>query len=207
MTFHVDLGDLPTWIGLGGAVAALTTYASSRRDSKRTPASSVFVTCPDGQENEPDIRTITVHNASALPVTDVVISSWSSTPKKEGRPWDILRLDFGDDFSKPHRFFWHFFRWWNWLWGWKLQHWYWYSVGPGECRQVGLLVETTARRLAPQLMLTFRDGSGRAWVRWPDGRLSRKRGINSAEGRPEPMRSAFWAEDPAGRAPARFAFQ
>jgi hypothetical protein len=198
MTFHVDLGDLPTWIGLGSAVVALITYVSSRRDSKRTPASSVFVTCPDGRGHDPDIRTITVNNTSTLPITDVTISSWSSTPKRAGPWWRIPRLDFSDDLSKPHRFFWHFFQWWNWLWGWKLQHWYWYSVGPSESRQVDLLVETTARRLAPQLMLTFKDGSGRAWVRWPNGRLNRKRGFRSGEGKPEPRTSASWAENPWG---------
>lgn len=198
MTFHVDLGDLPTWIGLGSAVAALITYASSRGDSRRTPASSVFVTCPEGCGDKPDIRMITVHNASTFPITDVTISSWSITPKKANGWRRIPRMDFSDDFSKPHRFFWHFFKWWNWLWGWKLQHGYWYNVGPSESKQVALLVDTNERRLAPQLMLVFRDGSGRAWVRWPNGRLNRKRAFRSGEGRAEPRRSAFWAKDPGG---------
>jgi hypothetical protein len=197
MNFDIALGDLPTWIGLGSAVAALFTYISSRRDSKRTPASSVFVTCSDGRGDDPDIRTITVHNGSAFPITDVTISSWSSAPNQKGKWWwNLLRMDVSDDFSKPHRFLWHILKWWNWIWGWKLQHWYWYSVGPGESRQVNLLVETSAKRLAPQLMLMFRDGSGRAWVRWPNGRLSRKRALRSGEGKSEPRRSAFWAEDP-----------
>jgi hypothetical protein len=158
-----DWGNVPAWIALVGGLSALVSYATARVDARRVVASGLYVVPtrykygdPPSDENRSDHK---IANAGSLPVYDVGVSVW----------------EFG-----RRRWFWRFRLATDWMSGKRLEGRVFPAIEPGGTVDVEDMTPpqrptepTDSRR--PPILLIFRDGNGRKWVRWPDGRLNRAR--------------------------------
>lgn len=154
--------DWVQWLALSGGAVAVATYVEDRRQRARADAASVYVEVPEFLPVQPPrgghTRFVIV-NDGPLPILRVSVSGWG---------WDARR-----------RLTWRVRPVGSWMTG-----------GPrlpgGVFPQVMARSRTDEHDLPPlvmdkdadpgvrpPVMLVFRDGHGRSWVRWPDGRLSR----------------------------------
>jgi hypothetical protein len=162
-------GTVPTWLTFAGVVIATATYISSRLDAIRRPASNVFAVVPryafGGSSRTQDPFTmVRIENGSDMPIFDCRVAVWDWGARRR-RLWRVRRR--GD-----------------WLASERIAGRVFPSIsarGHSEDADLpGLGLPMDGRRLgdlevAPPVLLTFRDGNGRRWVRWPDGRLTRER--------------------------------
>ena len=67
------------------------------------------------------------------------------------------------------------------------------ETDPFDMEPVPTINPSLARRIetTPPLMIRFRDGNGRLWVRWPDGKLTRERPSWTVLGKPPPWRKGL----------------
>jgi hypothetical protein len=157
----VDWGSVPAWLAIvcsGGGAAAVATARSARR----THGAAVYVTSAGYRVSDPpdpdDFTGYKLVNSGTLPVHDVGISVW----------------EFG-----RRRWLWRFRNGARWMTGERLQGRVYPSVEPGDEKTANdmpaphRVVKRPRGAVAPLLLLTFRDGVGRRWVKWPDGRLNR----------------------------------
>lgn len=159
-------GVLQVLAVLGGLVA-VATFVVGRLDADRSQASGVYLVITSyrygvrkASEGPPNHTLFKIHNESDLPVLDVGVGAWHF-----GRRRRLWR------FHPPLR---------------------WMTNGriTGQVFPTILPRSTTGEMdiwpadppphterhdtSRPPLVLTFRDGRGRRWVRWPDGKLSRR---------------------------------
>lgn len=163
-----DWGSVPAWLGLGGALIAAMSFLAGRRDAKRRPAALVFpitVNHRFGTSKPPDTFTnVQIENGSDMPIYDCIlvlyqwgrrrrlwrfhtVQNWMTGERVVGRVYSIIRAN---------------------------------SVSQvAELPGLGLPPQGKGWRaqmdMAPTALLMFRDGNGRRWVRWPDGKLTRLR--------------------------------
>ena len=169
MIAATDWGNVPAWLGLVFASVALLSYVTSRLDSRRSAASGVHVIPVTFQYSAPkpkegDHTAYRIVNAGRVPAYDVEVSAW----------------EFGS-----RRWLWRFRRAPSWMTGARIDARLHIAVLPGQSVWSKGDAELTAPRIGarqsespvPPLMLIFRDGDGRRWVRWPDGRLNRARSV------------------------------
>lgn len=153
-------------VAILAGLVAVATFALNRRDRTRAAAASVFPiverfkTLPllGGVEGD-EMTVVRIANASQLPVygTRVMLFDWGSR---------------------------------KWLWKFKLTESVWTTdrVDGAMIQTIRPLSESDEVELKPvtfpseefleyppQVVIWFRDGFGRRWVRWPHGRLSRLR--------------------------------
>jgi hypothetical protein len=169
----IDWGSVPAWLALGGVVVAVAVFVAGRADATRKHAASVYVVITSfkagtgdryladapGAEAPPPFTKVVIQNDGDLPVVDANVSVWE---------WGHRRWDWWDRGMTD---------WWT---GQRVRGVDYATIAPHseatehEFPAVGLPATRrpgdTAR---PPVILIFRDGNGRRWVRWPDGRLSR----------------------------------
>jgi hypothetical protein len=150
--------DWVQWLALAGGLAAVLTFSANRRDAARTDAAKIFVIVtldqtappPEGQATFTEYQIV---NKSDTPAASVAITAWDW-----GRRRVTWRLrGFGD--------------WWT---GKVIAGGVIPTMTPGgtsEGRFPGCEKPGPPGERHP-LMLRFRDGLGREWVRWPDGKLT-----------------------------------
>jgi hypothetical protein len=161
-----DWSDVPSWLALIGGIAAVLAFLAGRRDARRALASHVFVTC-------------THFNLYDSPTfTEVVVSNTCTAPIFEVR----VRVH---QWGRRHRL-------------WRLRRSWWTGPVVEEgCRYIHTLAPRSAGRRwrlpapdkppgeplsreewpVPPVVMTFTDGNGRPWVRWPTGRLESARWV------------------------------
>ena len=167
MMLATDWGSVPSWLGLAGVVVAAAAFVSGRFDAMRRPASMVFPIVTSykyGSRDEDNHTTVRIENGSDMPAFECGISLYDWGRRR--RAWRV----------RPHD---------NWMTGKRIVG----RVYPtllahsetGEDQLPGLANPMepdhtpTLRYVSPNVLLVFRDGNGRRWVRWPDGKLSRLR--------------------------------
>lgn len=149
------------WLGLGGAGAAVATFVWSRVDASRADASAVYVIVTAFQHGPvpPDTALFTryqIVNDGSRPAWSAGVDAWN---------WGRRRITW--------RFRTH-------------KHWMtndWIAPGgtyptitpKGRTDEIDLmgLDDWGPAGETPPITLRFRDGQGRQWVRWPDGKLTR----------------------------------
>jgi hypothetical protein len=157
----VDKGvDWVQWLALAGGLAAVLTYVSGRLDTARSEAGKLFVLVTDFDAGPPPALVFTkykVVNESDLPVSSVEVRAFGW-----GRRRVLWRFWFPD----------------RWI------------TGEGQVTGGYEVFNTIAPKTStaehqlpglrgglrfdnPPVVLIFRDGTGRRWVRWHDGKLSR----------------------------------
>jgi hypothetical protein len=148
------------WLALAGGLAAAVAFVAGRRDIARSAAAGVYVEVTLFQlgatpSDTPLFTRYKIVNDGRLPALAVSVSAWG---------WG------------RRRFWWGIRRQRNWMTGHRIIGHVYHSVIPNSSTEEddlpGLLDEgPPAER--PPVMLVFRDGFGRRWVRWPDGKLTR----------------------------------
>lgn len=155
-----DRLGVPAWLALAGGFVALLSYRTTRRDLRRAPAASVYVVVTHFRASAPakpdDQTTYKVVNGGALPIYDVGVSVWEFGRRR--RSWRFRKVG-------------------QWMTGTRLEGRVHIAIEPGgevtgEDMSAPSLVGWKVIE-APPVLLIFRDGNGRRWVRWPDGRLNR----------------------------------
>jgi hypothetical protein len=159
--FDWDWGDVPAWLTAGTVVVALATFYMGRRDAARGPAAHVYVVVVDYRtgtptDDDPTFTDVEVRNDGDFPIFDLSVQVWN---------W-----------GKPRKFTWRFRRIDGWITSARKQ-WVNGNYVPAKSR-------TDVYRLrglddkkgmegsaVPPIVLVFRDGNGRLWARWPDGKL------------------------------------
>jgi hypothetical protein len=161
-----DWGSVSSWIALVGALAAVLAYLSNRRDAVRATAARTYPVViahsyHDESLPQPDRRTrIEVRNDSDLPAFNLSVSVWQHGHarvtwriRKHEDWWTAPRV--GQEvatFVGPHS-----------------------VLDPIELPAVASPGPKVEALVAPPVMLILRDGTGRDWIRWPNGRLTRLR--------------------------------
>jgi hypothetical protein len=151
------------WLTLGTILVALTTFVMGRRDEARAPAAHVYVVVVDFRtgrptDGNPVFTDVEVRNDGEFPILDPSVQLWN---------W-----------GKPRRFTWRLRRLEGWLTS-ERKAWVNGSYVPAKSRTgvhrlCGLEDKTEIEGSpSPPIVLMFRDGNGRLWVRWPDGKLKR----------------------------------
>ena len=159
---RIDLGDLPEWLGLLGGVAAVGSWWL-RRTADKVGIYAIASRWSRSTSGADDFTSYKVVNGGQYPLRDVEVSVWSQGNRR--RLWRAL---------KPAR----------WFSGERLGGRWHHVVEPGQCVESNEGDELPAPRLdgppakdhltpAPDLLLTFYDGKGNRWVRWPNGKLNR----------------------------------
>jgi hypothetical protein len=148
-------------LALAGGLAAAATFVASRLDQARAEAARLYVKVPmhlagPAGPGESAFTRYVIVNDGALPASTVGVSAWS---------WGRRRT------------LWRFRRRAKWMTGPRVEGGAVFpTIFPGESTDVhdlpGLWEWGPAGALPP-IMLVFRDGLGRRWVRWPDGKLTR----------------------------------
>ncbi len=159
-----DWGSVPAWVGLAFGSTALAAYVSARRDARRAPGAAVYLVHQGFKVSSPpsddDFTAYKVVNTGSLPVYDVGVSVW-----EYGR----------------RRWFWRIRRFTRWMTSDQITGRVHVAIEPGGQGEGGDMPaprhRSEAKRVgdstAPPVLVVFRDGNGRQWVRWPDGRLNR----------------------------------
>ena len=162
-----DWGSVSSWIALAGALAAVLAYLSTRRDAVRATAARTYpVVVAHSYLDESllhrDRRTrIEIHNDSDLPAFNLSVSVWHHGKprlvtwrfRKHEDWWTAPRV--GQQvatFVGPHN-----------------------ALDPIDLPAVASPGPKVEALVTPPVMLTLRDGTGRHWIRWPNGRLTRLR--------------------------------
>lgn len=154
------------WLAVIGGLILVMAFVLNRRDAGRVLASRVHVVVVSyrhgpSPEGAPFLN-LQVVNGGDAPVFDIGISIWGW----DGRRRRLWRL-------RKHR---------EWMTSKRVLGVVVTAVYAADrSKELELKgLETTPRTLsyrATPLMMVFRDGDGRRWVRWPDGRLSRLYGL------------------------------
>lgn len=157
-----DWGTVPAWLALAGGAAALVSYRTSRRDLKRAPAAGVYVVVTSFHVSAPhereDHTAYKVSNTGTLPIYDVCVSVWEFGKRR--RTWRFRKAN-------------------DWMIGARIEGRTHICIEPGseaagdDMSPPKLHAGVLKKFEAPPVMVVFRDGNGRRWVRWPDGRLNR----------------------------------
>jgi hypothetical protein len=169
MKVAAEWGSIPSWLALVGALVAAAAFVVGRLDALRRPASMVFPIAMsykyggDPDSPDPDTHTtVQIENGSDMPVFECHIALYKWGHRR--RFWRLRRYD-------------------RWMTGERivgrvyptlLAH---HNSSEDELPGLGLPISkgTIDRNMSPPLLLLFRDGNGRRWIRWPDGRLTRHR--------------------------------
>lgn len=145
------------WLAFGGVLIALSSFVFGRRDFGRELAGKVFVLTLRWHVGIPEAFTkVRVTNGGASPIFSVGVATFDWG--RRGRVWWLRRPD----------------RWWT---GDRLVGRTFAIVSPSSQTEIAELPAPTTAERGPELppvILTFTDGNGRRWIRWPDGRLSRR---------------------------------
>jgi hypothetical protein len=161
-----DWGSVPQWLALGGVLLAVASYIAGRWDVVRDNAAKVYVIITafqigTGRADGPGAWTkARIHNGSALPIYDAALSAWEWGARRS--TWRLRKHS-------------------AWMTGEQVTGCVFPTISPGgdsdEEELFGLhhpsREDPKPESIRPPLMLVFRDGNGRRWVRWPDGRLNR----------------------------------
>jgi hypothetical protein len=156
-----DWGDVPLWLALVIALVAAVAFVDGRLDGRRAMASRVYVVVATdftassdvlgGAEGHVSVRPTNYGESPAFGVA-VALHDWGH----RRRYWRFRTRD----------------QWWTGspvAGGTRI-----YSMvepeSSGEIVELPPAAGVPPRRV-PQVILTFRDGSGRRWVRWPNGTL------------------------------------
>lgn len=168
-------------LAVAGGLVAVATFAASRLDGQREQASAVYLIQRNWtmDMDEPDAAKVTValHNDSDLPVLDIAVASWNFGSRR--RLW---RLHASNDWCGPWRRAKRSQRR-----GDELLSGSWLgsssraNLQPRSTTADAVLRAPHTRpaaredeNLRPPVTLAFRDANGRRWVRWHDGKLSRR---------------------------------
>lgn len=158
------MGTVPAWFTLLAVIIALATLVIGRLDAARQQAANVYAIVVASGSDEPA--------QESTPFTEVVVFNDGDSPIFEP---SVQLWDWG----KVRRFTWRFFPIEHWLTS-ERQHWANGKYVPPQARTdsvslKGLGARTYNRKASPTppIVLVFRDGNGRLWVRWPNGRLKR----------------------------------
>lgn len=151
--------DWVQWLALSGGLVAVASFAAGRRDLTRTEAAGIYLdvtwyqAAPPPPEQAVSTR-LKIVNRSRLPALSAEVSVW----------------DWG-----RRRFWWRFRRHERWMTGPRIQGVVYPAITPesesDEADLSGPPGKGPPER--PPVVLVFRDGFGRRWVRWPDGKLTR----------------------------------
>lgn len=157
---NIDFGNVPAWLALVGGATGLWTYLSGRHTAKMSHAARVYAVITDpasGELVEASLppAVVKLRNSGELPIYDARVSLW--TPGGRRAHWRFCRH-----------------RWWT---GTLVKSCHYRAIEPGqEVTNSDVLVVNgqlgASPPSSPALFVTFRDGNGRRWVRWPDGRLN-----------------------------------
>lgn len=156
-----DWGTVPSWLALAGGSTALLTYLSARRDTRRAAAAGVYIVVSKFRFSVPpaegDFTEYKLVNGGLLPIYDASVSVW----------------EFGTE-----RRTWRFRRECDWMTGARIGGRVHTAIEPGgsatgEDMPAPEYPETHSTPISPPILLIYRDGNGRQWVRWPTGKLSR----------------------------------
>jgi hypothetical protein len=152
----VDWGSVPAWLGELAGIAVVIAFLAGRLDARRELAAQVLATHVSTQLTTTAESSITVQvaNYSPAPIFNVGVATYD---------WGRRR------------------------WDWRLRHRRKWWTG---ARFAGRVVVTIPPELhgpvcdlpaprtpgklgeLPPVIVTFTDGNGHRWVRWPDGRLN-----------------------------------
>jgi len=154
--------NLVSWLALVGVVVGVFTYASARRDASRRSATHIYVvvtsfhygTNPDNENHHTRARVV---NDSDTPIFDVSVSLWDWGKRRVG--WRLRRHP-------------------AWMTSKRLVGRYYATLlpktsTPEEGWPTVKVTSVMTQSVLPPFLLVFRDGNGRRWVRWPDGKLTR----------------------------------
>lgn len=159
----MEWGNVPAWLALIGGLTAAFAFTAGRLDARRLLASQVFAVLTsfrlgvDRQTGTYGHVNVKPTNYGNAPIFDVGIS----VHQRGRRRW-FWRLRGRADWwtGAPVRG------------GGRL----WSTILPESEGEVAELPAPDASRDAdrtnPPVIMTFRDGNGRRWVRWPDGKLT-----------------------------------
>jgi hypothetical protein len=161
-TGGTDWGDVPAWLALIAGLIAVLTFVAGRLDARRAHAAQVFAVLTDFRLTErPEFEgeghvTVTPTNYGPAPIFDAGVYV-----HEFGRRHWLWRMRRSTD-------------WWTGEWVDGAAH-GWTTIKPQSEGEQAVLPAPTAMRDQPQarphVILSFRDGNGRRWVRWPDGKL------------------------------------
>jgi hypothetical protein len=156
----MDWGSVPEWLSLLAIVGGVVAFLIGRRDASRSQASRVFLivlsftTSTDARSATTKVE---VANLSDAPVFDVNVLQFGWGGRR--RTWRLRTTDqwTTGDRVRPGRLF---------------------ATIPPNTRgltqnMAGLPPPPLAGQVTPPFVMVFRDGNGRRWVRWHDGRLNR----------------------------------
>jgi hypothetical protein len=157
MILAVEWGTVPQWLTLGTLLLALGAFVVERWDKTRAPACGVYavVDHPDADVGSDPVPTeVKVWNNGDFPVFEVFLSVWDRGKR---------------------RMTWRFRRHEHWLTGTRLQLCTIRHVSPKASADADVTCELGAKpRDKAPIVISFRDGNGRCWVRWPDGQLTHR---------------------------------
>jgi hypothetical protein len=161
--FDWDWGSVPAWLTLGTILVALATFVMGRHDAARAPAAHVYAVVVNyrtgtSTDDDPPFTDVEVRNDGEFPIFEPSVQLWN---------W-----------GKPRRFTWRLWRIEGWFTSERKQWVNWRYVPSNSKTNVHRLCGLDDKppgkgSLTPPVVLVFRDGNGRLWVRWPDGKLKR----------------------------------
>jgi hypothetical protein len=161
MILAVEWGTVPEWLTLGTLLLALGAFVVERWDKTRTPACGVYavVDHPDADVGPAAVPTkVQIWNNGDFPVFDVFVSVWDGGKR---------------------RMTWRFRRHEHWLTGTRRQLCMIRHVSPEASADADVMWRLAAKpsddaSIMPPIVIKFREGNGRCWVRWPDGQLTHR---------------------------------
>lgn len=158
--------DVLQVVAVFGGLTAVATFVAARLDTGRAQAAGIYVLVTGYRygapsEDEPgNFTNYQIVNDSELPALDVGLSAWQFGERR--RLW---RFHSHNDWMTSERITGRLFP----------------TVLPRSRTDEDDIWppdmpdrQPPGSSLRPPLVLTFRDGRGRRWVRWPDGKLSRR---------------------------------
>jgi hypothetical protein len=177
--------DWVQWLALTGGLVAVASFVRDRREAQRVDAGSIYVIVTSYNTGMPGatypiFTKYEVHNTGPLPALSVSVSGWPATARRR-LTWRLRPID-------------------QWMTGTRAPGGVFPTITPGGVtaeHDLQPLTSSTIGGMAPPIMLTFRDGRGRSWVRWPDGRLNRLTLSRSAWQQRVRLRSVERHERPA----------
>jgi hypothetical protein len=157
-----DWGSVPAWIALIGGFIAAAAFWTGRRDRTKADAARVYAVVTSfrgGGRSDENFTNTRIYNDGARPIFDVGLSVWEWGRRRW--TWRVRRHE-------------------HCMTGNRIEGAVYSGVLPGtnttEAELRGLVTYSRyGLEVAPPILLIFRDGNGRRWIRWPDGRLSRLR--------------------------------
>ncbi len=164
----MDWGSVPEWLSLLAIVGGVIAFWIGRRDAARQLASRIFLIVLSftiSSDESKRTTKIEVANLTETPIFDVNVLQFSWGHRR--RSWRFRSSD-------------------QWCTGNRLRPGRLFATIAPNTRGVtqtmqGLGPSPDATQVTPPFVLVFRDGNGRRWVRWQDGRLSRisaRRGLD-----------------------------